>query len=54
MLLQHLFTAEEERMVVASQKSVLGVNGLPTLVQVDVDAAFPLIRPAWVTTLDGD
>ena len=31
----------------AAQKLVLGTNGLPTQVQADIDAIFPLTGPNW-------
>lgn len=33
--------------------SVLGANGLPTQVQVDIDAVFPLIQLDWNSNPDG-
>lgn len=44
-LLQVIFTTE--RIVGAAWKLVQGTNGLPTQVQADIDAAFPLIQPDW-------
>jgi hypothetical protein len=38
---------KRERHVWAAQKFVLGVNGLLTQIQADIDAAFPVTWPNW-------
>lgn len=43
----HFMTEEREGIMGATQKLILGANGLPTQVQADKDTAFPLTWPYW-------